>query len=69
MEEMAFYLTDFDAGNYQFDTKEKFIEAVELANKEKLANTYQDLVLKGKGYNIVVQLRGEDFRHTDFAKE
>jgi len=66
-EELAHFFSDIDRGNYAFDSKKRMTSAIEAVTKESLIATYNDLIMEGDAANLVVQLRGRNYRNTEFA--
>jgi len=64
--EVSPLIADWEDGNYDFDTQEKFANYISNTSREDLIKLNNSFVLDGKFMNLTVQIRGKDFRDTSF---
>lgn len=67
-EEAERYLTDFWAGRYSFDDRDRLVAALKNVNKDKLIALYQKMLLSKQGANMLVQLKGTAFANKPYAR-
>ena len=60
------YVYDWQQGNYLFDTQEQVKKYIAGSTKQDLVDLNNSITFDGKLMNINVQLRGKDFKDSDF---
>jgi secreted Zn-dependent insulinase-like peptidase len=60
------YVYDWQQGNYLFDTQEQVKKYIAGSTKQDLVDLNNSMTFDGKLMNINVQLRGKDFKDSDF---
>lgn len=60
------YVSDWLNGNYKFDSYKNQIPLLQETDKEDLLALYTSMLIKGNSANVLIQLKGKDFRDTDF---
>lgn len=60
------YFIDWLEQRDNYDTNEKIVNILKATNKSDLINLYSDMLLEGNSANIMIQLRGENFKETPF---
>lgn len=61
------YENDFWDANYQFNSRERYLESLEKVEKASLIELYQKMLLDKKSMNVLVQLKGTRFAATPYA--
>lgn len=60
------YLSDWEDGNYSFDTADKIAGYIEGATKDELINLTNKVFFDGVFMNSTVQLKGDDFKGSPY---
>jgi secreted Zn-dependent insulinase-like peptidase len=60
------YVYDWQQGNYLFDTQDQVKKYIANSTKQDLVDLNNSMTFDGKLMNINVQLRGKDFKNSDF---
>ena len=60
------YLSDWEDGNYSFDTADKIAGYIEGATKDELINLTNKVFFDGVFMNSTVQLKGDDFKDSPY---
>ncbi len=66
-EEASRFSSDFDRGNFAFNTREKLIAQVQILTPAKLADYFQQAVIKPQGLALLSQVSGSSQQQADFA--
>lgn len=61
------YSGEFFAGRYDFSNRDKYLAALAKVNKENVIALYQKMLLDKKAIDILIQIKGENFKGTSFA--
>ena len=64
--EAASYLTDWEDGNYSFDTADKIAAYIEEATKDDLVELTNKIFFDGVFMNSTIQLKGDDFKDSSY---
>lgn len=66
--EADLYSGDFWIARYSFDSRDRYIAALEKVNKEGLVALYQQMLLNGQAANVLIQLKGTALANRPYAK-
>lgn len=61
------FTADFWNAHYEFNSRERYLAALEKVNKENLVALYQSMLLDKKSMNLLIQLKGTTFADKPFA--
>lgn len=67
-EESLPYLTDWGLHNFNFDSKQKLVDATKNTSAKDVLDTYRELLSPQQLGHLTIQLRGSAFSKSDFAK-
>ena len=60
------YFGDWDTGNYKFDSPKMTLDYIKNTNKDDLVALTNQMFIQGQYMNTTVQIKGEDFKDTQF---
>ena len=60
------YFGDWDTGNYKFDSPKMTLGYIKNTNKDDLVALTNQMFIQGQYMNTTVQIKGEDFKDTQF---
>ena len=63
------YFSDWLDNNYEFDSHEKLIDALQITSKKDLLSLYKKMLIDGYSANVLIQLRGTKFSNTDYFND
>ena len=61
------YTDEFWSAKYAFDARDRYLAALHKVTKDDLINIYQGLLLQEKAGQMLLQLRGTNFKDKSFA--
>ena len=64
--EVSSLISDWEEGNYDFDTKKKVAGYIENTSRQDLINLNNKFIVDGEFMNVTVQIRGNDFRDSSY---
>jgi len=67
-QEASWYLNEFMLGKYSFDGRDRYLASLKKVTKADLIAIYKSLLLNQQSGQIVIQLRGTNFKNKPFAK-
>ena len=60
--EVSPLISDWEDGNYNFDTEKAFANYIENTSRQDLINLNNKFIVDGEFMNVTIQIRGKDFR-------
>lgn len=65
--EAGLYTGEFWQAKYEFDKRDRHLNALKMVTKDDLIKMYQDLLLNDKSAGMLLQIRGTNFKQSPFA--
>lgn len=64
------YFSDWQKGNYQFDSRARYEQALEKLNKQQVLDVYKQVLLEYQSETVLLQLKGDDSKggYFEFSK-
>ena len=60
------FVYDWEQGNYNFDTSDRMKRYISQSSKEDLVSLMNSIIFDGNFMNVLIQLKGDDFKKTEF---
>jgi len=64
--EVSPLISDWEDGNYNFDTEKAFANYIENTSRQDLINLNNKFIVDGEFMNVTIQIRGKDFRDAPY---
>jgi len=61
------YMSEFWHAKYEFNTRDRHLNALNMVNKDDLIKIYEDMLLNDKSSGLLLQIRGTNFKDGAFA--